>query len=209
MPTDLMRKYVDTLEMSIAEQHEELLSAGMKWLVDSTFYVSEDTSPVIEIASDTTSIYPTTRVALYDLSEKQQTRVYENALNLLRAARTKIDNTNRSIEWEVERADRYRVEIHKKYSIAVACMIFTLIGIPLGLSMRRGGLGVVGGTALGIFLFYWVTLVQGEKLADRGMLIPWVGMWGANLVMLIVGVLLVVFVLLDLRARPIFRRKPS
>ncbi len=107
----------------------------------------------------------------------------------------------------MERADRYRVEIHKKYSIAVACLIFALIGVPLGLSMRRGGLGAVGATALGIFMFYWVTLVQGEKLADRGFLIPWVGMWAANLVMSLVGIALLLYVLLDVRARPLFRRK--
>ena len=35
--------------------------------------------------------------------------------------------------------------------------------------------------AVAVFLFYWITLVQGEKLADRSMLDPWIGMWIANI----------------------------
>lgn len=209
MPTELMVKYVDSLETSILEQESSLLNSGLKWLSDSTFYASTDQLALSHDLSDTTEVIPTERVALKGLTRRQQTRTYENALNTLRAARTKVDNTKRSIEWEAERADRYRVEIHKKYSIAVACIIFALIGIPLGISIRRGGLGTIGATALGIFMFYWVTLVQGEKLADRGMLIPWVGMWGANLLMLFIGLFLLLFVILDLKARPIFRRKVS
>ena len=209
MPTELMIKYVDSLETSILEQESALLNSGLKWLSDSTFDASTDQLTLAHDLSDTTEVIATERVALKGLTKRQQTRTYENALNTLRAARTKVDNTKRSIEWEAERADRYRVEIHKKYSIAMACIIFALIGIPLGISIRRGGLGAIGATALGIFMFYWVTLVQGEKLADRGMLIPWVGMWGANLLMLFIGLFLLLFVILDLKARPIFKRKAS
>ncbi|NNF04301.1 MAG: YjgP/YjgQ family permease, partial [Rhodothermales bacterium] len=63
------------------------------------------------------------------------------ALRTARAMRAAIDNRRRSIVHLEERADRYRVEIHKKYSIAVACFIFMMIGAPLGLAIRRGGLG--------------------------------------------------------------------
>ena len=56
-------------------------------------------------------------------------------------------------------------------------------------------------------MFYWISLVQGEKFADRGMLTPWVGMWSANVLMLLAGLLLILFVLLDLRARKWFKPK--
>ena len=82
-----------------------------------------------------------------------------------------------------------------------------LIGAPLGLSIRRGGLGTVGALALGIFLFYWITLVQGEKLADRNYLDPWIGMWIANIIMSIIGLWLILYVSLDLRATPPLRKR--
>lgn len=206
MPSALMVRYVDSLEASTRLHREKIRNSGLKWTADSTFEAIHEIESPLPSPQDTATIQPARRLALAGLTQQQQARLYESALTLLRTTRTDMENTNRTIGWEAERASRYRVEIHKKYSIAVACLIFALIGVPLGLSMRRGGLGAVGATALGIFMFYWVTLVQGEKLADRGYLIPWVGMWGANLVMLLVGLVLLFYVLLDLRARPLFKR---
>ncbi len=215
MPTHLMVRYVDSLNTSVETHREKILDSGLRFLADSTYAIPTDMAVTLPepaepgaTAADVQSAQ-TKRVALKGLTRPKQVEVYEAALNNVRAARTHVDNVKRSIEWEAERANRYQVEIYKKYSIAVACIIFALIGIPLGLSMRRGGLGAVGATALGIFLFYWVTLVQGEKLADRGKLEPWVGMWGANIVMLVIASLLIAFVLLDLRARAWFRKKPA
>lgn len=135
--------------------------------------------------------------------EQILTRAIEDARNI----RMIMDDTQRGVGWELQRADRFLVEIHKKYSIAIACLIFMLIGAPLGLSTRRGGLTSAGIPAAGIFLFYWVTLVQGEKLADRGFLEPWIGMWIANLVMLAAGLWLMVYVTMDLRATPPLRAR--
>ena len=201
MASRLMVQYVDSLESSIAESRQKIFNTGARWWADSTFSPSTDQAEMLPDPTDTTKATNIKRVALHNLTQREQQFTYETALNLLRSQRTAVENTQRSIQWEAERANRYRVEIHKKYSIAVACLIFALIGLPLGLSMKRGGLGAVGATALAIFMFYWITLVQGEKLADRDKLIPWVGMWGANLVMLIMGLGLIIYVLMDLRAR--------
>ncbi len=89
-------------------------------------------------------------------------------------------------------ARRYLVEIHKKYAIPVACVVFVLIGAPLGIMARRGTFGVGASLSLGFFLLYWACLIGGEKLADRGMVSPWLGMWIANIVLGIVGVYLTV-----------------
>ena len=65
-----------------------------------------------------------------------------------------------------------------------------LIGIALGLVIKKGGIDKVAILSIGIFLFYWITLVTGEKSADRGELEPWIGMWGANIVIGLVALLL-------------------
>ena len=84
-------------------------------------------------------------------------------------------------------AKKYLVEIHKKYSIPVACIVFVLVGAPLGIIARRGTFGVGASLSLGFFLLYWACLIGGEKLADRGLIEPWVGMWTANIVIGIMG----------------------
>ncbi len=202
-----MVSYVDSLEVLIGERGRSLLEVGHKWLTDSLYSAGREPGALMPDPLDSTGAYAGRRVALQELSDLEARQVYDGALATLRADRSKVEQIHRSVESERQRADKYRVEIHKKNSIAVACLIFVLIGAPLGLSMRRGGLGAVGAMAVGIFLFYWVTLVQGEKLADRGYLIPWIGMWGANIVMGVVGFALLLYVLLDLRSRPLFRRR--
>ena len=87
------------------------------------------------------------------------------------------------IESVQKQIDQYWVEIHKKYAIPVACVVFVLIGVPLGIMSRRGGFGTAAGLSLGFFILYWSCLIGGEKLADRDFLTPWIGMWAANIIL--------------------------
>jgi lipopolysaccharide export system permease protein len=87
--------------------------------------------------------------------------------------------------------NRFKVEIHKKLAIAIACLVFTLVGPPLALRFPTSGVGfVVTGSAI-IFFFYWVGLLAGEAAADRRLADPAVTMWISNLVMAAIGVVLV------------------
>ena len=88
-------------------------------------------------------------------------------------------------------ANRYKVEIHKKLAIAFACLVFTIIGPPLALRFRTGGVGMVAATSSGIFAIYWLGLIGGETLADRRFADPAITMWLANIVFLGVGLILV------------------
>jgi len=84
----------------------------------------------------------------------------------------------------------HAVEIHKKISTAVACIVFALIGAPLGIIARRGGLGPGTVYSLGFFAVYWVCLIGGENLADRLIIPPVVAMWACNTLIGIIGLFL-------------------
>jgi len=84
------------------------------------------------------------------------------------------------------------VEVHKKYSIPIACIIFVLVGAPLGIMSRRGNLAVAGGISFGFFLLYWASLIAGEELADNQIITPMVAMWIANLIVGAGGVYLII-----------------
>jgi lipopolysaccharide export system permease protein len=79
------------------------------------------------------------------------------------------------------------VEVHKKYSLAFACIVFVLVGAPLATRFPRGGLGLVISASTIIFAIYWMGLIGGEDLAERGIAPPWVAMWIPNLVFGVVG----------------------
>ncbi len=88
--------------------------------------------------------------------------------------------------------DRYRVEIEKKFSIAFSCIVFVLLGAPIALRFPRGGVGLTIGVSLSVFAVYYVGLLAGEALADRAILDPTLAMWGTNILLGIVGVVLTV-----------------
>lgn len=83
------------------------------------------------------------------------------------------------------------VEVHKKYSIPFACIVFVLVGAPLGIMARKGNMAVAGGISFGFFLLYWISLIGGEELADNQFITPLMAMWLANLVVGAGGIYLV------------------
>lgn len=87
-------------------------------------------------------------------------------------------------------AGRLMVEIHKKLSIPVACIVFVMVGAPLGIRVRRGGAATGAALSIGFFLVYWIFLISGEKLADRAVIAPWVAMWSPNIVIGLIGIAL-------------------
>jgi lipopolysaccharide export system permease protein len=107
----------------------------------------------------------------------------QGLLNRYKGLRLKLISQKQLEQANHRMTDTYLVEIYKKYSIPFACVIFVLIGAPLGVATRRGGFGVAAGMSLGFFLLYWACLIGGEKLADREMLSPFLSMWTANFVL--------------------------
>lgn len=211
MRTTTMLEAVDSLETIVQnEQHRLLQEVGRTLYPDTVASgtSSSSWSPTMSggPAADST-VWPTSWVGLHGLAGQQQRKVAMNAVQDARTLQTNLRNRERTLSWKQQRIVSYKVEIYKKFSIATACLVFMFIGIPLGLSIRRGGLATIGALALGIFMFHWVTLVQGEKLADRGLLDPWIGMWIANLLMIALGFWLVIYTVLDLRATPPLRHR--
>jgi lipopolysaccharide export system permease protein len=87
-----------------------------------------------------------------------------------------------------QRADRYLVEVHKKWAISLACISFVIIGIVMALRFPRGGIGLVIGGGLAVFSIHYVGLTAGESLADRDLVSPWMAMWAPNIILTIIGV---------------------
>lgn len=84
-----------------------------------------------------------------------------------------------------------RVEIHKKFSLPAACLVFGLIALPMGFSARRGASKSTSfALSIAIILFYWVVLSNGEEAARVGKMSPWLAMWLPNIVLALFGLYL-------------------
>jgi LPS export ABC transporter permease LptG/LPS export ABC transporter permease LptF len=87
-------------------------------------------------------------------------------------------------------ASLYRIEFNKRFSYPFACLVLMLVGVPLGISSKRGGksTGFVLTIAL-VFIYYTLSLV-GVAFAQSGKLSPFLGVWGANLLFAAAGAIL-------------------
>jgi lipopolysaccharide export system permease protein len=89
-----------------------------------------------------------------------------------------------------ESLDSLNVEIQKKFALSFACFVFVLFGPPIALRFPRGGVGVTLGVSIVVFGLYYICLMAGETLADKGRLPPPVAMWIANVVFSVIGITL-------------------
>ena len=86
------------------------------------------------------------------------------------------------------------VEFHKKLAIPFSCLLFTLVGVPLGSRIRRGGRGLSLAISAGCALGYYMLIVAGEGLGDRGLAPEALSMWLPNLLIAVGGSLLLISV---------------
>ncbi len=109
----------------------------------------------------------------------------------LHSAFLTAQSATRDMEANKRRVNTFEVEIHKKFAIPFACIVFVLIGAPIAIRFPSGGTGLVI-TVTGIVLaFYDVTLRNGETMSDRGTLSPAIAMWTANAVFFALGLVMV------------------
>lgn len=84
----------------------------------------------------------------------------------------------------------YAVEVQKKFALSLACFVFVLFGPPIALRFPRGGVGVTIGVSLVVFGAYYVCLMAGEVLGDKGRVDPVLAMWAANVLFTVAGLVL-------------------
>lgn len=85
---------------------------------------------------------------------------------------------------------RHQIELIKKFTLSLACLIFFFIGAPLGAIIRKGGLGMPIVISVILFIIYYIIDNSGYKLARDGRWVVWQGIWLSSAVLLPLGIFL-------------------
>ena len=120
--------------------------------------------------------------AISDIEEKQYILSLTNNARQFKNEFTLIENYKKT-------NNKFKVEIHKKFTLALACILFTMVGAPLGILVRNGGMTIASGLSIAFFLVYYILLIWGEQLADRNLLNPGLGSWLPNIVLFVSGLI--------------------
>ena len=97
-------------------------------------------------------------VYIYD---KTNTDLFKIVKTRLKNSQNQIKQEKRLIRSYSRNISSLQVEIHKKYSIPVACIIYIFVGAPLGIVTKKGNMGVAVAISMLFFLMFWVGLIQG------------------------------------------------
>ena len=158
----------------------ELSSNAMQSIINKTKGKIEATKIEIEKIEQTII-----KLRPDSLTSKTVQRDLKKNYNKLTMKQDKVKALNGDIR-------KYAVEIHKKYAIAFACLIFVLVGAPVGMMTRTSGVGMAFSVSSFVFLIYYGALTLGEELADKGIVSPFLAMWISNILFGIIGIYLII-----------------
>ncbi len=150
-----------------------------KQRTDSTLAMAIDTSGTICL--DTII----NRLTLRKLHTQMQT-----ALRIVRGNKQIVDERMVSYQTEHLKVNRHEMEMHRKFTLPVACLLFFFIGAPLGAIIRKGGLGTPIVISILFFIFYYVIDTFGAKMAREDVWPVWSGMWLSTSVLAVIGAFL-------------------
>ncbi|MDO4704266.1 LptF/LptG family permease [Tannerella sp.] len=125
-----------------------------------------------------------------ELPPGRQATILRQARNALETTKADYDFKAAVLSSDEKEMRRHHTEMHQKFTLSFACLIFFFIGAPLGAIIRKGGLGMPVVISIFLFIFYYVINNIGLKMASNGMWQPWQGMWLSSAVLLPLGVFL-------------------
>ena len=122
------------------------------------------------------------------LPEIKRADVFANAISISKRRQDMLVFRAQMTADEKGRYRRHDIELIKKFTLSVACLIFFFIGAPLGAIIRKGGLGTPLVISVLLFLVYYIIDNTGYKMARDGHAEVWVGMWMSTFVLAPLGV---------------------
>ncbi len=133
-----------------------------------------------------------TKINRFDsiIPDSARFKVYDAALAIANNMKTGLESAGSEIENRRSEIRYHKIELHRKFSLSMACFVLFFIGAPLGSIIRKGGLGMPLVVAIIFFLLFHLLNMFGEKFVKESILSPFLGMWLAVLVLTPVGIFL-------------------
>ena len=124
----------------------------------------------------------------YERTKKIQ--ILEYAMTQARNIKNYADVTTKQLEFKDHDYTTHMVEIYRKFTLSIACLVLFFIGAPLGSIIRKGGLGWPLFYSVIFFIIYHVASIMGQKMAENNVFTAFGGMWLSTFILLPMGLFL-------------------
>ncbi|OFY73191.1 MAG: hypothetical protein A2265_04540, partial [Bacteroidetes bacterium RIFOXYA12_FULL_33_9] len=122
-----------------------------------------------------------------NLDQKKKMKSISVAMDNARNARSYVSAHQKDFDYREEMIRRHEIEWHRKYSLAIACLVLFFIGAPLGAIIRKGGLGMPVVVSIILFIVYYLISMYGEKSVREGVIVSSMGMWLSTYILFPLG----------------------
>ena len=123
--------------------------------------------------------------------ESEQREIYRQALDFARSVQTKLTDSNDTMVIRKQWANMYLNQWNRILVDAFGCIVFLLIGAPLGAYIKKGGLGSPVLVSIVVFILYFIIGMSGEKYARAAVIPSWLGMWSGAIILFPLAVYLI------------------
>lgn len=131
-----------------------------------------------------------TKTIFDSLAVPEKRAVLVKAISNLKEGTSFLAQQNESLHFEIKTIKRYEVEWNKKLTMSLACLVFFIIGAPLGAIIRKGGLGTPAVISIFFFVIYYVISLIGQRLVEENKIGTFIGMWAASYILFPIGIFL-------------------
>ncbi|MPM05973.1 hypothetical protein SDC9_52268 [bioreactor metagenome] len=127
-----------------------------------------------------------------DLTPAQYKNAVSEAIGIARSNSMMTENYMKEMDAKQKVLIKHEVEIQRKFTLSIACLLLFFIGAPLGAIIRKGGLGMPLVVSVIVFILYYIISITGEKSVKEGVLSPEIGMWISSAILLPFGIWLTI-----------------
>ena len=129
----------------------------------------------------------------HDLLPVAELNLHELLSNAARerqnAAKVRLSDPG-TYNYDLIKARYYEIEFHRRFALPTACLVLAMVGIPLGLSARKGGKSTGFVLTILLVVVYYFFSMMGVQMARQGKMSPWFGSWMGNIFFFVCGLIL-------------------
>ncbi len=151
--------------------------------------IEKDSIPILNEEIDS-ALFISPIYSFDDMSDEE----LENSMNHMKTQlRNNINGLESQINIEENRhrqLRKFQIEFHRKFALSFSIIVLFFVGAPLGAIVKRGGFGAPVVIAALLFMVYFILITIGDGMANNGVILPFLGMWGPNFILAPIAFLL-------------------
>lgn len=179
-----LEKDIDSLKLS----NDSISRDNLKFIKRNNYKdkITLDINDSTLMAKD--SIFWMNVDSIYNSATVKTKKMWKSdALRSVTSIKNTYDINNKILHQLDKDLNKHKIYWWEKITLSLACLIFLLIGAPLGSIVRKGGLGYPIIISVATFILYYIFETSGSKMASEGVWKIWFGSWWSTMILLPLG----------------------